>query len=196
MTIDYALAGYRVASRAARRDWQDVGLPSADLVSMSSCVVDLLAADPQGWDDWFGDAESAGRACVQANRADLQVLGVGFASADIPGLSADLADGGWAEAAGSVPERLARWEPISAGQTLGFELVGYDCGLWHTWTCLGGLVSDVGHATGVRPGRWGLIQDERHARRAADWLTASELGDPKVFLWVAAMLVAVPGAEE
>ncbi|MEU5847494.1 hypothetical protein [Saccharopolyspora shandongensis] len=195
MTIDYALAGYRVASRATRQDWQDEGLPSADLVSASGCVVDLLAADPHGWDDWFGDSESAERARIQANRAGLHVLGVGIASRDIPALSADMAEGGW-EAAGGLPERLARREPVPAGRLLGFGLVGYDCGIWHTWTCLGGLVRDVGHATGVRPGRWGLIQDEQDARRAADWLTASNLGDPKVFLWVAAMLVAVPGATE
>lgn len=195
MIIDYALAGYRVASRATRRDWQDISLPSTDLVSVSGCVVDLLGADPQGWDDWFGDPKSAEQARVQANWSGLHVLGVGIAMPDVPALSADIAEGGW-EAAGSLPARLARRESVPAGQLLGFELVGYDCGLWHTWTCLGGLVRDVGHATGVRPGRWGLIQDERHARRAADWLTASALGDPKVFLWVAAMLVAVPSTEE
>ncbi|WP_052371773.1 hypothetical protein [Amycolatopsis taiwanensis] len=196
MTTNYALAGYRVASRETRQDWQDADLPSTDLVSMSSCVVELLAADPQGWVDWFGDSESAEQARVQANRAGLHALGVGIAASDIPALLADMAEGGWDQQAGSLPERLARRAPIAAGRLLGFELVGYDCGLWHTWTCLGGLVRDVRQATGVRPGRWGLIQDEQQARRAADWLTASELGDPKVFLWVAAMLVAVPDVEE
>ncbi|MDA3625441.1 hypothetical protein OU415_08335 [Saccharopolyspora sp. WRP15-2] len=192
MAIDHALAGYRVASRAARQDWQDVGLPSADLVSMSSCVVDVLESDPDGWDGWFDDLRSAERARAQESR-ELHVLEVGFAVPDLPELSADIADGGWDAAAGSLPERLARGEPCSGGRLLGFELVGYDCGLWHTWTCLGGLVRDVGRATGVRPGQWGLIQDEQQARQAADWLTESGLGDPKVFRWVAARLVAAGG---
>jgi hypothetical protein len=196
MTVNYALAGYRVASRATRRDWQDAGLPSTDLVSMSSCTVELLAADPHGWDDWFGDSESAEQSRIQSNQAGLHVLGVGIAASDIPALLADMAEGGWDQEAGSLPEQLGRREPIPTGQLLGFELVGYDCGLWHTWICLGGLVHDVRQATGVRPGRWGLIQDEQQARRAADWLTASHLGDPKVFLWLAAMLVAVPRVEE
>ncbi|MCE7009534.1 hypothetical protein LWC34_43010 [Kibdelosporangium philippinense] len=169
--MTYVLAGYRVASREARPDWQEAGLPNTELVSMSDCVVDLLTVDSQEWNDWFGDVESAR---VQANRAGLHVLGVGIAESDIPAFG--------------LPERRTS---IPDGQLLGFELVGHDCGTWHTWTCLGGLVRDVEQATGVRPGQWGLIQDERQARRAADWLTASNLGDPKVFHWVAAMLFAV-----
>ncbi|MGW1678669.1 hypothetical protein [Saccharopolyspora sp. NPDC002376] len=38
-----------------------------------------------------------------------------------------------------------------------------------------------------------LIQDEQQARQAAEWLTESELGASKVFLWVAARLVAAGG---
>ncbi|MEV0388115.1 hypothetical protein [Nonomuraea sp. NPDC050643] len=71
------------------------------------------------------------------------------------------------------------------------ELVGFDSGGWHTWACMGGLAAGVHQATGVRPGAWGLIQDEQDARRAAQWLTDSGLGDPKVFLWAAALLTGV-----
>lgn len=75
MVIDYALAGYRVASRDVRQDWQDVSLPDTELVSMSSCVADLLDVDPDGWDDWFEDVESARRGRAREVRADLHVLG-------------------------------------------------------------------------------------------------------------------------
>lgn len=192
MVIDYALAGYRVASRDVRQDWQDDSLPDTELVSMSSCVADLLDAGPDCWDDWFDDAESARRERAREVRADLHVLGVGFAVPDLPELLTDITASGWERAAGSLPERLTRREPAPGGRVLGFELVGYDSGIWHTWTCLGGLVRDVGRATGVRPGNWGLIQDEQQARLAADWLTESGLGDPKVFFWAAAMVVEVP----
>lgn len=83
----------------------------------------------------------------------------------------------------TTPRPLPDWCP------LGYELVGADLGGWHTWLCLGGLVDDVGAATGVHPGQWGLINDEHDARRAAEWLTASKPGDPKVFLWVPALLL-------
>ncbi|GIH73388.1 hypothetical protein Mth01_56410 [Sphaerimonospora thailandensis] len=88
----------------------------------------------------------------------------------------------------------AREVPYRSGRRLGFELVGFDSGRWHTWTCLGGLVADVYRATGVQPGSWGLIQDEQEARRAPQWLTESGLGDPKVFLWAAALLTDVAQA--
>ncbi|MEQ4725375.1 hypothetical protein [Nonomuraea sp. B19D2] len=196
MESGYALAGYRVATRADRQDWQDVGLPGSGLVSLSGCVVDLVPVDPGGWDDWFAGPREAENARDRAGRPGLHVLGVGFAAADVPGLLADIADGGWDISAGSLPERLARHErfPYPGGRRLGFELVGFDSGCWHTWTCLGGLVADVRRATGVQPGRWGLIQDEQDARRAAQWLTDSGLGDPKVFLWAAALLTDVAGA--
>ena len=185
---DYALAGYRVAAREGRRDWQDAGLPEGGLVSMSDCVTTLVT--PNDWDEWFGDLESA--EVARAGRDDLHVLAVGFAAQDVHAVLEDVAEGGWDVAAGGLPERLTRAVALPGGEVLGFELVGYDTGGWHTWTCLGGLVHDVGEATGVRPGRWGLIQDECEARVAAEWLTASGLGDPKVFLWVAAKLVDCP----
>ncbi|WP_449060691.1 hypothetical protein [Planomonospora algeriensis] len=179
-----------------------MSLPSTDLVSLSGCVVDLVPVDLGGWDDWFADPQEAGIAREHAGKPGLHVLGVGFAATDVPGLLADIADGGWDASAGSLPERLARRErfPCRGGRRLGFELVGFDSGGWHTWTCLGGLVADVHRATGVQPGSWGLIQDELDARRAARWLTDSGLGDPKVFLWTAALLTdvaqATPRTEE
>jgi hypothetical protein len=202
MEPGYVLAGYRVATRADRRDWQDVSLPSTDLVSLSDCVVGLVPVDPGGWDHWFAGPQEAESAREHAGKPGLHVLGVGFAAADVPGLLADIADGGWDASAGSLPERLARRErfPYCGGRRLGFELVGFDSGDWHTWTCLGGLVADVYRATGVQPGSRGLIQDEQDARRAAQWLTDSGLGDPKVFLWAAALLTdgarATPRTEE
>lgn len=156
MDTDQLLAGYLVAARGVRTDWQDTGLLSADLISMSDCVVDLVSANRDGWDDWFDDPVSAEQSRTGAGRSGLHVLAVGIAVTDAPALLQEMAD------AGHRPD-------------------------------MGGLVEDVRQATGVRPGRWGLIQDEPEARRAAAWLTASRLGDPKVFLWVPALLVDVSG---
>ncbi|WP_199747528.1 hypothetical protein [Actinomadura sp. WAC 06369] len=107
-------------------------------------------------------------------------------------LLTEISDGGGGAATGGVSEVLARREPFphDGDLRLGFEPVGYDH-RWHTWTCLGGLVDDVRRATGVRPGRWGLIQDEAEAHRAAQWLTWSGNGAPKVYVWTAALLADV-----
>lgn len=177
----HVLAGYLVTAREGRRDWQDVGLPAGELVSMSGCVTTVVPRTD--WDEWFGDRESA--EVARAGRDDLHVLAVGIATRDVRAVVEDVGD----DVSGGLSERLGRAEPVPGGDVLGFELVGHDTGIWHTWTCLGGLVGEVGEATGVRPGRRGLIEDEREAREAARWLTASGLGDPKVFLWVAVKLV-------
>ncbi|GAA4007136.1 hypothetical protein GCM10022247_31350 [Allokutzneria multivorans] len=194
MDADRLLAGYLVATRGVRTDWQDAGLPGADLISMSDCVVDVVPANRDGWDDWFDDPVSAERSRAHADRPGLRVLAVGIAATDAPAVLQDMAEAGYGPDAGGMMGRLARREAfpdVRSGRASGFELVGFDVGAWHTWTCLGGLVDDVRQATGVRPGRWGLIQDEQEARRAAAWLTTSGLGDPKVFLWVPALLVDV-----
>ncbi|MFV2177991.1 hypothetical protein ACFHW2_31285 [Actinomadura sp. LOL_016] len=195
MESGYFLAGYRVATRPDRQDWQDTSLPATDLVSLSDCVVDLIPTKPDGWDDWFGTVHEAEAARKQAAEPGFHVLAVGIATADVPEVLTDVADSGWRTAADSFPEFLARREtfPHDGGLRLGFEPVGFGHG-WHTWTCLGGLVGDVRRATGVRPGRWGLIQDERDARRAARRLTDSGLGDPKVFFWTAALLADLTAA--
>jgi hypothetical protein len=162
---DYLLAGYLLATRG-------------EFVSMSDCVVDLARAEP--WDDWYPDAAAAEQA--RAGRPELHGLAVGMAAVDVPAVLAEVHDG-------SLPARLARGEAFpDSVRPLGFELVGSDSGTWHTWRCLGDLVDDVRQATGVQPGQWGLIQDEQDARRAAEWLTASNLGDPKVSYWVPALL--------
>lgn len=191
--MTYVLAGYRVVAREGRHEWQDAGLPAGELVSMSGCVTTLVS--PNDRDEWFSDLESA--EVARAGRDDLRVLAVGMAAPDVPAVLEDVAEGGGDVAAGGLPERLAQAEAVPGGEVLGFELVGYDMGGWHTWTCLGGLVHDVGEATGVRPGQWGLVQDEGEARAAAEWLTASGLGDSEVYLWVAVKLVAcaVAGAQ-
>lgn len=194
MDSDQLLAGYVVAARGVMTGWQDAGLLSADLISMSDCVVDLVSANRDGWDDWFDDPVSAERSRARSGRSGLHVLAVGIAAADAPALLQEMAEAGHRPDMVGVVGRLARREAfpdLHSGRVLGFELVGFDTGGWHTWTCLGGLVNDVRQATGVRPGRWGLIQDEQEARRAAAWLTPSGLGDPKVFLWVPALLVDI-----
>jgi len=87
-----------------------VGLLSADVVSMSECVVDLVSADRDGWDDWFGDPASAEQVRAHAGRSGLHVLAVGIAAPDVPALLKDMAKGGYDQEAGGLRGRLARRE--------------------------------------------------------------------------------------
>ena len=166
------LAGHLAATRPPRPDWADSGVPDGELVTMSGCLADLRPPRPGHWTPWSDEPPVDVRPPHHA-------LAVGLPDDYLAALRADSP-----EQLPPLPDTpLPDWEP------LGYELVGADTGVWHTWLCLGGLVDDVGAATGVRPGRRGLIEDEHDARCAADWLTASNLGDPKVFLWLPVLLL-------
>ncbi|WP_033293379.1 hypothetical protein [Amycolatopsis jejuensis] len=169
-------AGYRVVERPVPADGMDSGFRRDDLVSMSECVATVLE------DDWFRDLGQAQR---RAAETGMQVIEVGFAADEAEPIVRELHS--THVVAGRIAEGVA-----PSGELLGFELVGQDCGLWHTWACLGGLADDVHGATGITPGRYGLIHDQDAAHIAARWLTASGLGDPKVFHWAAAGIY-VPG---
>lgn len=170
-----ALAGYLAATRFSRAEWADPGLPDGDLVSMSDCVADVASAHPDYWTPWFPEPPTE-------TPPDHHVLAVGVPADYLPALRDDATD--------EFPPLLHHPRPVPDWHPLGFELVGHDIGGWHTWLCLGGLVDDVRRATGIQPGPWGLIPDEQDARRAADWTTESNLGDPKVFLWIPALLLS------
>ncbi|ATY10728.1 hypothetical protein CU254_09805 [Amycolatopsis sp. AA4] len=154
-------AGYRAVQR------------TSEFVSISECVAEVH-------DDWFRDV-------VLARHTGLEVLEVGLSPEEAEPIVREILAEGWDRETSVVVNRIERGASAS-GELLGFELVGYDGGLWHTWRCLGGLVDDVRAATGIVPGRHGLIEDEDAAHQAARWLTESGLGDPKVFHWAAAGL--------
>lgn len=169
----FASAGFLVAPRFHRPDHLDAGLLPAEITTMSDCLVDP-APVPGHWmgDPWFADAEAA-RALPADGRAVIEAAVPADLAAD---LRAEL--GEWT----SVTGFLAVGGPPSL-EPLGFELVGFESGRWHSWLCLGGLVEDVDLSTGVRPGAHGLIASEGDARRGAEYLTASGLGEPKVYHW-------------
>ncbi|HEY1177266.1 MAG TPA: hypothetical protein VGF17_14010 [Phytomonospora sp.] len=169
----FASAGFLVVRRFQRVPHMDPDLLPSEITTMSECLVDAVPV-PGHWarDPWFAHAVAARAALHDGHElieaavpADL-VTDLRVEMGEWTGATAFLSHAG--------PPSLA---------PLGFELVGFDGGTWHSWLCLDGLTDDVDDATGVRPGRHGLIADEADARRAAEWLTASGLGDPKVRRW-------------
>jgi hypothetical protein len=170
---DYVFAGHAAVAAGAGP------------LSVSCCLADLVPAEP-GWDDWDGGFDAA------AARGET-VLTIGFPGEHAGRLLADLATAGRQGGSGGLPDRLGHHRPLPDGQVLGFEPVGFDGGTCHSWGCLGGLVDDVGAATGIRPAGNGLIRDEPDAREATRWLTESGLGDPKVFFWTVAAVLGVRG---
>ncbi|WP_018686217.1 hypothetical protein [Actinokineospora enzanensis] len=159
---DYLLVGYMGVLRTYM-----------DVPSISHCVVDLAPANE--FDMWFEDPAAV--------PVGVPVLAVGFAATDVAPQVDEMARQGFDAV------RLHGKGKMPGGVLLGFEPVGFDTGTWHTWRCIGDLVTDVATATGIRPGPYGLIVDEPDARRAAEWLNIPENGDEKVARWTSVALV-------
>ncbi|MGV9269114.1 hypothetical protein ACWDRR_31115 [Kitasatospora sp. NPDC003701] len=180
------LAGYFVAVPEALRG---PGLPRvARLTTASDCLIDRVPQD----DCWFATAQEALAACAPVRvpaRARLYALLVpaGHATdlvADIraaatyePVLLANL-DGPGSRA----PAR----EVVEGGHGIGWEVLGYDHGLMHSWLCndlYRGAVLGLGVDTDER----GLLPDQDTAERVAAW--ANGLGDTKPVTWFPAALI-------
>ncbi len=165
------------------------GLPRTErLTSASDCLIDRF---PDAG-CWFGTAQEALAACLPLQlpvEARLYALLVpsehvgGFvadiraAGTDEPVLLAHLAGQGGGDAAPKVAE---------GGHTLGWEVLGYDNGLLHTWLC-NGLYEEGRLHLGVDTDERGLLPDRQAALRVAAW--ANTRGDTKPVTWFPGALI-------
>ncbi|MEU5217399.1 hypothetical protein AB0G79_14525 [Streptomyces sp. NPDC020807] len=183
---DVLLAGYFVA---LPERLHGAGLPRAErLTSASACVIDQFPADGC----WFATAREALAACRPLPLpAEARLYALLVPSEDVGGLVADilaartdepvllarLGGQGSGEAAPRVPE---------GGHELGWEVLGYDGGLLHTWLC-NDLYEDGRLDLGVETDERGLLPDRQTARRVAAW--ANGRGDTKPVTWFPGTLI-------
>ncbi|WP_030693354.1 hypothetical protein [Streptomyces globisporus] len=180
------LAGYFVA---VPERLTVAGLPHTErLMSASDCLIDRFPDDGC----WFGTVQEALAACLPLQlpvEARLYALLVpsehvgGFvadiraAGTDEPVLLAYLDGQGAGEAAQEVAE---------GGHKLGWEVLGYDHGLLHTWLC-NDLYEEGRLHLGVEADERGLLPDRKAALQVAAW--ANTRGDTKPVTWFPGALV-------
>ena len=82
----------------------------------------------------------------------------------------------------------ARLRP--GGFILRWEVLGYNACIFHSWLC-NGLEKNVDAHFGIRPGRYGLIQSETDAVRAAEFCGREETGAEEG-LWLPWLVVQYP----
>lgn len=165
------------------------GLPRTErLTSASDCLINRFPDDGC----WFGTAQEALAACLPLQLpvgARLYALLVpsehvgGFAAdiraagTDEPVLLAHLDGQGVGEAVRQVAE---------GGHELGWEVLGYDCGLLHTWLC-NDLYEEGRLHLGVDTDERGLLPDRQAALQVAAW--ANTRGDTKPVTWFPGALI-------
>ncbi|MFF9143923.1 hypothetical protein ACF1BN_03535 [Streptomyces sp. NPDC014861] len=180
------LAGYFVA---VPKRLTGEGLPRTErLTTASDCLIDRLPQDGC----WFGTAQEALAAClplqlpvearlyallVPAEHVGGFVADIRAAGTDEPVLLAHLDVRGAGESA---------WEVAEDGHKIGWEVLGYDHGLLHTWLC-NDLYEDGKLDLGVGTDERGLLPDRQAALRVAAWANAR--GDTKPATWFPGALI-------
>ncbi|MFF1870144.1 hypothetical protein [Kitasatospora herbaricolor] len=179
-------AGYFVA---VPESLNGSGLPrAAGLTTASDCLIDRLPEDGC----WFGSASEALEACLALPvPAGARLYALLVPSDHVDGFTADILAAGTYE-----PVLLAHLdrriggpvrEVAEGGRELGWEVLGYDDGLLHSWLCNNLYedgVRDLGVATDDDRG---LLPDREAAVRVAAWANAR--GDTKPVTWFPAALV-------
>ncbi|MFJ5712338.1 hypothetical protein [Streptomyces sp. NPDC093105] len=180
------LAGYFVA---APEQVRFSGLPSAEqLTSASDCLTDRFPNDGC----WFGTAREALAACLPLQLpVDARLFALLVPSGHVGGFVADIRAAGTDEPVllthldGQGADEAAR-EVADGGRELGWEVLGYDCGLLHTWLC-NDLYEEGRLHLGVDTDERGLLPDRQAAVRVAAWANSRE--DTKPVTWFPAALI-------
>ncbi|MFD9595186.1 hypothetical protein ACFWA9_20875 [Kitasatospora sp. NPDC059973] len=165
------------------------GLPRTKLLTTASdCLIDRLPQDGC----WFPTAQDALAACAPLDvPAAARLLALLVPAGHAAALATDIR-----AADGHEPVLLARLDgraddpddPATPerGHQLGWEVLGYDHGLLHSWLC-NDLYREAVHALGVDTDDRGLLSGREAAERVATW--ANGLGDTKPVTWFPAALV-------
>ncbi|MFJ4666809.1 hypothetical protein [Kitasatospora purpeofusca] len=163
-TADPVLAGYFVATP---EPLDGTGMPRAELLTTASdCLTDQLRQDGS----WFTTPAEALAACGMIDiPADARLFALLVPGDHVEAFVTDIR-----EAETHEPVLLAHLdgpdptpEPAEGGRTLGWEVLGYDHGILHTWLC-NDLHDDAVRALGTTTDHRGLPPDSLGWQRLAD----------------------------
>ncbi|MGW6706699.1 hypothetical protein ACWGDE_17660 [Streptomyces sp. NPDC054956] len=187
MPGEMLLAGYFVA--VPERSAREGHLPAAErLTTASDCLIDWLPEDGC----WFGTPQEALAACLPVQvPADARLYALLVPADHVGGFVADILT-----ARTDEPVLLAHLngrttvgtapEVAEGGHGLGWDVLGYDHGLLHTWLC-NGLYRDGKLDLGVDANERGLLPDLQSAARVAAWANARD--DTKPVTWFPGALI-------
>ncbi|BAJ27624.1 hypothetical protein KSE_17990 [Kitasatospora setae KM-6054] len=160
------------------------GLPTTEgLLTASDCLTDRLPSD----DDehcWFGSPAEVLAACGGALPPEGRLCSLCL-PADSAAVLAEEIRAAHPHAHEPVLLPDHPHPPAPAGRVLGWEVLGYDVGLLHTWLC-NDLYRDAVRDLAVTTTPYGLLPDHPTAARLAAWANART--DTKPVTWFAAAL--------
>jgi len=165
------------------------GIGAADLPSVTSWTTERMNSGQMGWPCVFHAASDA-RAFASrflSTASTVRLLGVGLHADYVDRFLLDVVPGP-TEGAPGVYQAISRRVQLESGSTeLGWEVLCYEYGNFHSWLC-NGLETKIAEVFGVKPNDVGLIQSAEDATTAAMYCGREDVGAEPGF-WAPWLLV-------
>ncbi|GAA1638119.1 hypothetical protein [Actinoplanes couchii] len=172
----YVTAGFVTGPRwVPPEKYGSRGRLPAEVATVSECLVDFVSPVRDWWlEPWF---ESVG----EAREHPGHILSMSV-PADQAAALTELMTGWIGDRPHPMIGNLARGAPAPDGSELGFEVLGFEAGRFHTWLCYSLL-----DETDVQPNGNGLIGTLAEAQGVADLISEEGFG-PEEVTWFPARI--------
>jgi len=166
-----------------RKEAAKFGVTPEVLPQMLDWVTSRLESKEVGWPVVFYTVDMAldfARRFLHISE-DLALVGIGLRQEDASDWLVE-EEPRESEGTPGIYEALSMGHALeSGGEVIGFEVLGYDMGSFHSWLC-NGLEVDCYRAFNICPNRKGLIRNLEEAIEVAEYASREEVGAEPV-LW-------------
>ncbi len=145
------------------------GLKGSELESFTAWCTSALAGGELGWPDVFLSLDVALRVKREflSRATSLAVIGIALPYDLVSTFLAETrVEAGQGEPGVVTAVRAGR-APSAEGQVLGYDVLGWDFGGFHSYIC-NGLETEFADVFELKPNRWGFFDQLNDARRCAD----------------------------
>lgn len=174
---DWSIAWTNVESARRQERAARFGLAGAALAEFTAWATDAINTGDLAWPSVFPSLEVARRmrARFLPKAEGLVLFGIALPR-DLVGAFVDETSPAAGHGEHGVRVALRRGEaPDPCGRALGFDILGWDCGTFHSYVC-NGLENDFASKLGVRPNQHGFVDRLDDARRCADFCNLETTG--------------------
>ena len=191
----WAIEWMNVEAQARAAEATERGLSPAVQSEVISWTTQKLADGDFGYPNVFFSARDArlfaGR--FMAGAADLRLLGIGLHPDSVEGFLSSEQPGPGEGASGIYDATSSGAELERGGTDLGWEVLCYDHGGFHSWLC-NGLEKDIARDLGIKPSSTGFLADPVQAVAAAEYCGREDVGGEPGF-WAPWLVVEYPLTE-
>lgn len=178
--IDWVVFDEKERKRKAR----EFGLSPYAMIKMIETVTRLFESDSIGWPGLFNDLDD----CISLadkhfdNSEDIEVLGIGVHKSLSQKLISYEENSDYSSKNG-IPSLVASKKALDqSGIKMGYEILGYDCGDFHSWIC-NSLQKDASLKFGIKVNDSGLVDNYKQALELSDYISLKGTGaEPGLWL--------------